>query len=70
MSVHQVEEWYVHINTDTASKDQLHEISELLDNGEYPDYEIATGYVVVDGITSHSEAEEIDSYIANVLEKR
>ena len=62
MSVYQVEEFYIHIDTKSFSEQLKEEIEQLLiDEGQ--DYEFQTDCLVIDGFESSECAEGLETII-------
>ena len=63
MSVHQIEEYYIHIE---IPLDKVHEVITLVDYDEM-DHELDNRYLTIDGFTSESDAIEYESKIKDLL---
>lgn len=68
MTVHQIEQFYIHVDTKEATKDTLTNVKHLLIENDHRDYHFCDGFLVVDGFESHCEAVCIDELIADYLE--
>ena len=63
MSVYQVEQYYIHVDITGKTKNQLIEISELLQEYSCDDYEFCEEYLVVDGFESEGDASDLEDLV-------
>jgi len=68
MTVHQIEQFYIHVDTKEATPDTLTKIKHLIIENGHHDYKFGDDFLVVDEFDSHCEAVGIDEMIADYLE--
>jgi len=69
MTVHQVEEYYVHIDTTDFSKESIEEAREyMLDEGLK--FEVGDDYIVIDDFCDECEAEAYESNLMQILKRK
>tara|TARA_R110002020_G_scaffold475890_1_gene713785 strand:+ start:42504 stop:42713 length:210 start_codon:yes stop_codon:yes gene_type:complete len=68
MAVHQVEQYYIYVDINSADTIKRLKISAYLTDKGYDDHEIqGNGFLVVDGFESHSEASVVEFEISELL---
>ena len=68
MSVHQVEEFYIHTTGEKLSEKTKHDIKQLFSDEDYSDYEFHFGgQITVNDIESEHEALELEEKIYAII---
>ena len=67
MSVHQMEQYYIHVDLTNCSDEKREEIKELLLFNDIFDAEFTDTDLTVDDFDSGASADLIDDMIANIL---
>lgn len=67
MSVHQIEQYYIHIDSEEFNQDRKDDVITFLNMCEEPfDFEV-TETIVVDGFESQSDAESFEAELQAIL---
>ena len=70
MSVHQIEQYYIHIGADEFNQDCKEQVLEFLNNCDEPlDFEV-TESIVIDGFESYSDAESFEAELNALITKQ
>tara|TARA_R110001606_G_scaffold385158_1_gene548552 strand:- start:41037 stop:41243 length:207 start_codon:yes stop_codon:yes gene_type:complete len=67
MSVHQIEQYYIHVDLTDCSDQKREEIKELLLSNDIFDAEFTDTDLTVDDFDSGAGADSIDDMITNIL---
>ncbi len=68
MAVHQVEQYYIYVDINSADTIKRLKISAYLTGKGYDDHEIqGNGFLVVDGFESEAEAQTVEFEISLIL---
>ena len=67
MSVHQIEQYYIHIGAENFNQDRRGEVLDFLNHCDEPfDFEV-TETIVIDGFESQSDAESFEAQLSVLL---
>lgn len=67
MSVHQVEQYYIHVGADSFNQDRKGDVLDFLNTCEEPlDFEV-TDTILIDGFESESDAESFEAELSVLL---
>ena len=69
MSVHQIEQYYIHIEAENFNQDRRGEVLDFLNHCDEPfdfDFEV-TETIVIDGFESQSDAESFEAQLSALL---
>jgi len=69
MSVFQVEEYYIHIDTTDFSKESIEKARVHL-IAACCDFEVGSNYIVVDGFDCEAQAEDVETVIIQLINRQ
>jgi hypothetical protein len=67
MSVHQIEQYYIHVDLTNCASDKVEEIKKLLISNDIYDAEFTDTDLTVDDFDSGCGADNIDNMISEIL---
>jgi len=67
MTVHQVEEYYLHIDVKESSKEAINKAIKHIEDEGHNNYELCDDYIVVDDLCDEASAETLDDQLNEIL---
>ena len=67
MTVHQVEEYYIHIEIKESSKEATEKAVKHIEDAGYNNYELTDDYIVVDDLEGEYEADNLNDELNEIL---
>jgi hypothetical protein len=67
MTVHQVEQYYLHIDVKESSKEAIEKAAKYIESEGYVNYEVCDDYLVVDDLEDESDAETLNDELNEIL---